>query len=82
MSHTTTTTPTDTEISQAAEILNQLEPGYLPTPIFNALTRLVVMSIIELVPVRTAADGRTEVLLTQRGSDDEWWPANGTTPAA
>jgi hypothetical protein len=37
------------------------------------------MSIIELVPLRTAG-GHTEVLLTQREADDPLWPSQWHTP--
>jgi hypothetical protein len=72
--------PTESEVLRAAEVLSRLEPGYLPKPLFDVLARLVVMAIIELVPVRRTADGRTEVLLTQRGPDDTWWPDQWHNP--
>ncbi|MGF7229342.1 MAG: hypothetical protein ACQR33_05160 [Candidatus Saccharibacteria bacterium] len=68
------------ELQQAVEILAKFEPGYLPFPLFMAIARLVVFAIIEVVPVRRAADGTVEVLLTQRPDDDPLWPSMWHNP--
>jgi hypothetical protein len=73
------TVPATSEIAQAAEILSRLEAGFLPRPIFDQVARLAVMSVIELVPLRTAG-GHTEVLLTQRDDDDPRWPSQWHNP--
>ena len=62
------------ELQQAVDILAKFEPGYLPFPLFMAIARLVVFSIIEIVPLRRMANGELEVLLTQRPADDPLWP--------
>lgn len=71
---------TDEEIAQAANILSRLEAGFLPFPIFIQAARLVVLSIIELVPLRFGANGAVEVLLLPRATDDVLWPGMTCTP--
>ncbi|HSX01410.1 MAG TPA: hypothetical protein VLF67_04160 [Candidatus Saccharimonas sp.] len=73
--------PTPEEIDKAADVLGRLEPGYLPRPVFDAIVRLIVVSVVELVPVRTVR-GRTEVLLTQREPDDPIWPSMWHNPGS
>ena len=63
----------ESEALAAAELLKKLEPGYLPRPIFEQVTRLATMSIIEIVPLR-AHNGKIEVLLQKRPDDDPVWP--------
>ena len=59
---------------EIARLLSSLEPGILPEPVFHQVARLSVLSIVELVPLRSAAGGQTEVLLTQRPLTDHFWP--------
>ena len=62
------------ELAQlAADCLARLEPGHQPLPLFKELSRLVVLSTFELVPIRPQPTG-PEVLLTQRDGNDVWWP--------
>ena len=63
------------EISQAADLLAKLEPGYLPEPIFDQAVRLVVCSTIVIVPLKKTPRG-LEVLLRPREKDrdDPIWP--------
>jgi isopentenyldiphosphate isomerase len=70
----------DEEIEEATRILSKFEPGYMPFPLFLALTRLVVHSIIEIVPVRYNEKGTLEVLLLQRDKDDILWPSMWHNP--
>lgn len=65
---------TENEIADASRVLQKLQPGFLPRPIFEEIARLVVLSIIDVVPVRKSKNGSTEVLLTQRESRDHFWP--------
>jgi hypothetical protein len=71
---------TEEEIVQAADILSRLEAGFLPFPIFIQAARLVVLSIIELVPLRLGTNGTVEVLLLPRATDDVLWPGMTCTP--
>lgn len=64
---------TPAELAQlAAECLAGLEPGRQPLPLFTQLARLVVLSSIEVVPLRPKED-KLEVLLAKRPEDDPWW---------
>lgn len=58
------------EIQTAAGLLARLEPGFLPYPIFEQIARLVALPILEIIPLRTNAEGNTEVLLIERPGDD------------
>jgi hypothetical protein len=81
MNKTKTNKPvSDEEINQTAELLSRLEPGFLPLSIFHQIARLMVMSIVELVPFRRTEDGGVEVLLTRRSEDDKFWPNLLHTP--
>ncbi len=71
--------PSEQEISQAAAVLNRLQPGFLPQELFMAVTRLCAVPILELVPLRRN-NGKTEVLLLQRPADDPIWPSQLHTP--
>ena len=64
---------------QLVDLLGQLEPGYLPLDIFIQIARLAALSIVEFVPLRTK-NGKLEVLLLARGSDDAIWPGELHTP--
>lgn len=61
---------TDEEIAFVAEKLAKLAPGRLPRPIFNEVARLKPLAVVELIVVNE----RGKVLLTQRPSDDPFWP--------
>ena len=65
---------------EIARLLSSLEPGILPEPVFHQVARLSVLSIVELVPLRSTAGGQTEVLLTQRPITDHYWPGMFHTP--
>ena len=69
-----------TSISQLKNLLSQLEPGYLPEPIFLEFTRLSVTPICELVPLRKTSAGEIEVLLCRRPSSDQHLPDMLHTP--
>lgn len=58
------------EICQA---LDQLQPGFLPSDIFYAISRLTVLTAAEMVPLRRRADGGFDVLLTRRPADDPYF---------
>ena len=70
---------TDQQIQEAAELLGRLEPGYLPEPVFFELSRLMVVPVVELVPLRMRGDS-AEVLLLDRGDDDPYWPGTVHVP--
>lgn len=62
------------------ELLRKLQPGFYPLEIFLQLARLVVLPIVEFVPLRLRDDGKVEVLLLTRESDDAIWPNQLHTP--
>lgn len=63
------------EIAAAKETLAKLEPGLLPLDIFLQVARLCVTTTVEMVPLRHNLDnGKDEVLLVRRESDDPIWP--------
>jgi hypothetical protein len=71
----------ETEEAQTiASLLSKLQPGFLPKEVFYEVTRLVVTPIVEVVPLRKGASGKTEVLLTKREEDDPNWPGMLHTP--
>lgn len=53
------------EEQQLVDLLKRLEPGFQPFAVFEQLARLVVLSIIEVVPLRMH-DGQLEVLLIEK----------------
>lgn len=67
------------DIKATTELLQKLEPGFLPYPIFSQIARLVVLPILEVIPLRLV-EGRVEVLLIKREADDELWPGALHTP--
>ena len=71
--------PSPEEITAAARVLAKLRPGFLPFDIFIQFTRLMVASVVEVVPLRRKS-GKVEVLLLPRGSDDTLWPNMVHTP--
>lgn len=64
---------------QLIKLLKELEPGFLPFGVFLEIARLAALSIIEFVPLRIK-DGRIEVLLLARNSNDPIWPGELHTP--
>lgn len=70
----------DADIRQTAEQLKKLPAGFVPYPIFEQIARIVALPILEIIPLRRADDGRTEVLLIERAADDPLWPGALHTP--
>lgn len=70
----------DSDILDIAKKLERLEPGYLPEPIFHALTKIIVLPTMEVAPVRINIHGEVEVLLTQRDKNDRYWPGGWHMP--
>lgn len=85
-------TPSPEEVAQlsaeeaaaaAAVYLERLEPGRQPLELYTQLSRLTVMSTVELVPLRKDPEtGRIQALLTQRPEDDKWWPNQWHVPGS
>lgn len=69
----------DEEVKTVERLLQKLEPGFLPLPIFLQVTRLTTTAIIEFVPLRMR-EGKVEILLTRRSADDPAWPSLLHTP--
>jgi hypothetical protein len=59
----------DSQISEAAQVLSKLKPGFLPSPIFAEVARLSALPVIEIVPLRRNGV-KVEVLLLNRGPQD------------
>lgn len=68
------------DVRVAASILANLQPGFLPLDIFLQIARLVVLTIVEVVPLRLDANGEVEVLLIERPQDDPYWAGRWHTP--
>lgn len=68
-------TNTPNNITQAANTLRSLEPGFLPLEIFHAVAGLTVTPVIELVPFKADSASDPQVLLTRRDADDTHWPS-------
>lgn len=68
------------EVTQAAELLSRLQPGFLPFKIFHQVTRLVATPIVEIVPLRFTQPNKVEILLLQREADDPAWPGQWHVP--
>ena len=71
---------TQEQIATTAELLSRFEQGYLPEPVFFELSRLMVVPVVELVPLRMSDKGDVEVLLIDRGDDDPYWPGTVHVP--
>ncbi|HSW37369.1 MAG TPA: hypothetical protein VLG37_03320 [Candidatus Saccharimonadales bacterium] len=83
--------PTDEEVARlspadrarmAAAYLKGLETtSKLHRELFVEVARLMVLSTVELVPLRTNTNtGNVEALLTQRPADDPWWAGQWHVP--
>lgn len=70
---------TDLEIKTTTDLLKKLEPGILPFPIFNEVSRIFVASIVEIVPLKKE-NGTIQVFLVRRDTDDPFWPSMRHTP--
>jgi len=73
------TSPTSEEVAVAAEIISRLPKGYLPFPLFVAVTSKVVTPTLELV-ILHEIDGVMHVVLTRRPDDDTYWPGEWHVP--
>lgn len=71
---------TDENVQALADMLKQLEPGYLPYPVFEQIARLVALPVVEFIPLRMTTEGKVEVLLIERAADDPFWPKMLHTP--
>ncbi len=72
--------PTLEEILLAADILSRLPEGKsLNRILFTEIARLVTSPIIEFVPLKII-DGKINILLIPRESDDPLWPSMLHTP--
>jgi hypothetical protein len=69
----------DDDITKTAHLLGQLDPGFLPYPIFEQIARLVTLPIIEFIPFRSI-NGEAHVLLIHRPDEDPFWPGMLHTP--
>jgi hypothetical protein len=67
------------QIVHTAQLLHQLQPGWMPWDIFKEVARITVTSVIELVPLHRGKTG-LEVLMTRRPVDDVFWPNQWHTP--
>lgn len=63
-------TLTQDEVVQLTTLLKKLEPGFLPYPIFEQVTRIIALPIIEFIPLRLNNEGGVDVLLLERPQSD------------
>lgn len=76
-----TASPERASEQAVVEYLQSLELGAVSTKLFNELARIMVVSTIEMVPLRVSEEGKTQVFLTPRPEDDVWagqWHVPGT----
>lgn len=73
-------TPNSEDLAKAVDVLSRLQPGKIPLDIFIQIARLTVLPIVEVVPVRMGADGKPQVLLTERDASDPIWGGMLHTP--
>lgn len=71
----------DEAVHELVKQLNSLEVGELPAELFYAISRLMVLCAVEVVPLRMA-NGTCEVLLTQRPPTDPYWPNQWHNPGS
>ncbi len=72
----------ETGILEAEKFISQLEPGFLPMPIFSQIVRLVVTPTVEMVPFRRIQEKGLQVLLIKRDDDDPHWPGQYHVPGS
>ena len=69
--------------SVLVDMLKDLSPGRKPLDVFLAMAEKMVLTCIEVAPLRTNPEtGRTEVLLTQRPEEDVTWVGQWHVPGA
>ncbi|WP_157961432.1 hypothetical protein [Microvirga flavescens] len=62
------------DLTEVCERLNALEPGFLPSPVFHAIARLMVTVTFVVVPLLRRG-GQTLVLLSRREPDGTVYPS-------
>lgn len=62
------------------DLLEKLEPGFLPYEVFKQFARIMALPIAELVPLRVNEYGEVEVLLLERARTDDIWPGELHVP--
>lgn len=67
------------QYTEIVETLKTIEPGMLPLEVFYQIARLAVLPAVEVVPIRER-NGVVEVFLTQRPSNDPFWPDEWHAP--
>lgn len=72
--------PTEKEALLAAEILSRFPVGRLPLSIYTEMARLNALTAYEHVTFREDDEGGLQVLLSQRGPNDPWWPNEWHSP--
>lgn len=69
--------------SVLVDMLKDLSPGRKPLDVFLAMAEKMVLTCIEVAPLRINPEtGRTEVLLTQRGDEDKTWGGQWHVPGS
>lgn len=64
----------DKDIKTVSSIFSKIEPGPLPTEIFNQLARIMVTTTVVFVPLLYDKADRLCVLLTKRDENDTYYP--------
>ena len=68
-------------MAEVVSALSKVQSGYLPADLFFQVSRLAVVTAVEVVPLRYA-QGQCEILLTQRPADDPFWPNQWHNPGS
>jgi len=65
--------------TQLVALLEKCAPGDLSVNVFEAVARIAVYPAVEFIPLRMH-DGKVQVLLFERPTDDIMWPSMLHTP--
>ena len=64
-----------------SKLLSEIDVGILPRDVFYEIARLIPLSAVEIVPLRSNGES-VEVLLLKRPHDDPHWPGLWHTPGS
>jgi hypothetical protein len=59
--------------------LSQFQPGKLPFPVFNEIARILVTTVVEIIPLRIK-NSQIEILFLEREESDPHWAGQLHTP--
>ena len=60
------------QLAACVKALEQLEPGFLPLEVFNAIARLVRLPTVQLIPIKEGPP--LSIGIVKRDAEEAWWP--------